>query len=222
MSNPIFPLLIVAAVVAAAAIYFFVIRKKKSADSAPPPVLASHPMDPANWVIGPVVGGQNMSAGMPLHPTANISGGWFFDFPAAPGHVNAVTRAVTEPGRSVLKLVFSIEGDAQFVSTQDGGPGHITLFIQRRGDDYTASKPSYRFFGGSTKLAAGEIAIELPLTSDNWSNVFGQRDAVGLQALLADMAVIGMVFGNPAAGATAHGMHVTGSARLVCKEFRLT
>ena len=72
-----------------------------------------NPMDPLTWAIGPIINGQNYSHGMPLRPTANPGGGWYFDFPQADG-VHYVTRAPTEVGRRSVRMVFEIQGDATF------------------------------------------------------------------------------------------------------------
>jgi hypothetical protein len=45
------------------------------------------PMDAQAWAI-------LYSPGMPAHPSSRETGGWYFDFPSAPGSVHYVTAAV--------------------------------------------------------------------------------------------------------------------------------
>jgi hypothetical protein len=44
-------------------------------------------MEPEAWAI-------LYSSGMPPHPTSQTGGGWYFDFPTAPGSVHYVLAAV--------------------------------------------------------------------------------------------------------------------------------
>jgi len=147
-----------------------------------------------------------------------------FVFPAPPGSVHYVLRRATEPDRGRIRFHYRIDGNAQFVSTQDGGAGQVTLIIQRKGDDLGASKASYRFWylPDTTTLAPGDFTVTAPLDSSQWTNVFGQYDAAGFRLLLEQLGNVGFTFGNPRAGATGHGAHVVnGSASFTLLEYVL-
>src|SRR5262245_40016894 len=77
-----------------------------SQGSSASPVAIS--LDPARWLIGPVIRGKNYSPGMPSQPTA-AGRGWSFNFPAQDG-VHYVTTSLSGPliGRGEVKVRFSI------------------------------------------------------------------------------------------------------------------
>src|SRR2546430_9333153 len=66
------------------------------------------------------------SPGMP----AGLDGNNGFAFPQPPGSVHYVLRHVS-PGGNRIRMRYRIDGDGPFISTQDGGPGQVTLMIQR-------------------------------------------------------------------------------------------
>ncbi len=154
------------------------------------------------------------SVGMPATLNQNNA----FTFPQPPGSVHYVMRHANSGGNHI-RMRYRIEGDGALISTQDGGPGQVTLIIQRRGDTLLADKPSHRFWAGSLPLMAGEYTIEVPLDPDLWTNVFGQHDPDGFTATVNDLENVGFTFGNPHAGATGHGVHTTGNAYFTLLEY---
>ncbi len=187
-------------------IYYFLIKKKTSA-----PVPAPVPAASTGWNI-------LYSTGMPP------SFAQTFTFPNPPNSVHyVVIPGSLTPGRSNVTLAYQIDGTGTLRSTQDGGPGQITMFLQRNGDDLSGVGPyaSYRFWaqGASQVLAPGVSIISVPLTADQWTNVFGQNDNEGFQAVLADLAYIGFTFGNPGAGATGHGVDTDGNMTFTVVNF---
>jgi hypothetical protein len=154
---------------------------------------------------------------MPLHPIAD-GPNWYFDFPQAPGSVHYVTRKAFETGRNVIRMRFRIEGDAEFKPTEGSARAAVRLMIQRRGDTYSWDKASYRFWSRPVQLAPGEFAVKEALTPDRWTNVGGQTDPAGFQALLNELENVGFTFGGQFAG---HGVYVVGTARFVLSEYTL-
>jgi hypothetical protein len=196
-----------------AALAFLLLVLAACSDSTPPPP----PPTVSEWVVGPVVNGQNYSPGIVW-----INNG--FDFTTAPPGVHGVTRAATEPGRNSIKIKFHIDGQANFVEVDAGGgtpgPGKLRLFIQRRGDDWGGSatgKASYRFYSQPVDLGTGS-ELQAMLVANAWTNVNGQYDADGFAALLADMATVGFAFGGMFA---MHGVYATSPARFVLEEYIL-
>jgi hypothetical protein len=181
------------------------------------PESLGNPMDPLTWTIGPIINGRNYSHGMPLRPTANPGGGWYFDFPQADG-VHYVTRAPTEVGRHSVRMVFEIQGDATFKEVAGDGPGLVRLYIQRRGDNWSWDRASYRFWSRPLELKPGKHEMVYVFAPELWTNVGGQTDAAGLQAALADLENVGFTFGGKFAG---HGVYAVGSARFVLTEYAL-
>lgn len=176
-----------------------------------------NPMDPLTWTIGPIINGQNYSRGMLLRPTANPGGGWYFEFPQADG-VHYVTRAPTEVGRRSVRMVFEIQGDATFKEVAGDCPGLVRLYIQRRGDNWSWNRASYRFWSRPLELKPGKHEMGYVFAPELWTNVGGQTDAAGLQAALADLENVGFTFGGKFAG---HGVYAVGSARFVLTEHAL-
>src|SRR5262249_54491983 len=85
-----------------------------------------------------------------------------FDFPTAPGSIHYVLRPANSKPTLGITMRYRIDGDAVFMSTQDRGPGFVTLMIERAGDTLLADKPSYRFWAGSQLLEARENRISVP------------------------------------------------------------
>lgn len=159
------------------------------------------------------------STGLPVAMLPAIDG-YYFDFPQAPGSVHYVTRKVPESARSSIRMRIRIEGDAQFKATEGDAPAAVRLMVQRRGDTLSWDKVSFRFWSNPAVivLAPGEFILEVPLTPDQWTNVGGQQDAAGLQALLGDLDNIGFTFGGMFFG---HGVYSIGPARFALLEYTL-
>lgn len=172
------------------------------------------------WTIGPIIGGQSYSPGMPLHPTM-MNGGFYFDFPQSDG-VHYVTRPVSEPGRSVMTAAFDIDGSGQFVATQGTAPAAIRLFLQRRGDTWSdaGGYEHFRWWSVPLTLAIGSgFTLSAALTPDQWTNGIGQHNVDGFMTALGDLESVGVTFGGEFAG---HGVYVVGSARFTMRSFFLS
>jgi len=188
---------------------------------------AYRPPSPSPPINGSKGWAFSYSPNMPALMADNGDGTFGFDFPSQDG-VHYVTRgaagSLTVGG--AITMSFSITGDGTIVSSQDGGQAYVTLYMQRQGDNMTGSGQyqQHRYFGGSKPLSMGvDTTIVLPLTGDQWGDVFGKRGSDFPQqfaSCIQNVSVIGFVFGNPSVGATGHGAHVVGgNAHFTLKSF---
>ena len=180
---------------------------------------------PANsWEIGPIIRGKNYSVGMPLRPAATQDG-WTFDFPVGSrkaGHVHYVTF---DPGRlsAASRIVVRYRVDAapgtRFLpQEQPNRPGTVSLFLQRRGDNWSARGryESYRWYvpgRAVIPLAPGTHTVTVRL-DEEWGNVNSTtsfQDPAAFRAALEDTARLGIAFGSTTL--RSHGVYATGPAR---------
>jgi hypothetical protein len=137
------------------------------------------------------------------------------------GKANYVTRKCDLVGKDRIELTFSI--DAPILSaTPPIGPGLVTLYFQRDGDDWSGrgDKETFRWYAtGSTVTTngAGTYTIAANL-SDRWtaiqtSNSVDQADR--FRAALNDCDRMGFVLG----GGTGYGHGVTGPAKLTILDY---
>src|SRR5688572_7499986 len=128
--------------------------------------LPAHPAgtvrNPNGWTIGPVIKGRNYSVGMPLHPAPSAWGGWQIDLPRAPGSVHYVTfRHGSLAGKRNIVLRYRVEAapGVRIVPTSDPSlPSIITLYFQRRGDNWSGRGQfeTYRWYA--------TFASQMPIT----------------------------------------------------------
>jgi hypothetical protein len=128
--------------------------------------------NPRVWVVGPIVRGRNYSKGVPLHPTARRGGGWHVDLPRAPGSVHAVTfRHGSLAGKRRIVMRYRVEAarGARILAASDGRSGSmITLYFQRRGDNWTGRGrfETYRWyatFATQAPITPGDHVMVAPL-----------------------------------------------------------
>ena len=181
------------------------------------------------WTIGPIVRGRNMSVGAPLHPV-RARGGAAIDFPypnVNAGHVHYVTRPVRSlAGARSITLRYRVDAapGTRFVSRQGGGPGMISLFLQRRGDNWSGRGPyaHYRWYSPPSTVAAlrpGTHTMTVRL-DDNWGGVMGGRRGQFPREFadaLASADQVGITLGS--ARARGHGVYATGPATLTILDF---
>ena len=176
------------------------------------------------WEIGPTVRGRNMSVGMPAAPTPQRSG-WSFDFPnphPRAGHVHYVT-APTGPldGKSRIVVRFRIDaapGVRLAPRESPQSPATLTLYFQRRGDNWSARGryESYRWYvpgRAVIPLAPGTHTVTVRL-DEEWGNVNSTtsfQDPAAFRAALEDTARLGIAFGSTTL--RSHGVYATGPAR---------
>jgi hypothetical protein len=155
-------------------------------------------LDPQNWYI-------YYSAEMPSHPSADDKGAWSFEFPSseASGHVNYVqTPFNATTTLHNVTLVFRIESDTpqyKVVDSSDTLPATVHLFFEQQNDDLI--EPNGRWWATASRYNLGSqdnttITFAVPLTPDQWSNVYGLRDPQSFYSALDNVGWIGVTFGG--------------------------
>lgn len=162
--------------------------------------------------------------GMPAHPTATPDG-CAFDFPQQ-GHVNYVTRAGNLRGKSRIVLHYRIDGDGLRPKCCPDLPSALTLYFQRRGDDWSGNGQyeTYRWwatFSTHTPITPGEHELIAPLDA-NWTAVSTSSATSNPQAFqeAKDNAdTVGFTFGG--GDGYGHGVYATGPARFTILDYRV-
>lgn len=186
-------------------------------------------MNPHAWVIGPIINGRSYSRGMPLHPSPGPGRAWHIDFPRAPGSIHAVTfRHGSLAGKRRIVMRYRIEaapGVRIERRTAPAGVGLITLYFQRRGDNWSARGrfEAYRWYAtfATQKITIGEHEIVAPL-SGNWTAVLvssARANPAGFAGAVANADQVGFVLGG--GEGYGKGVYATGPARLVITDFRV-
>ncbi len=170
------------------------------------------PIPGATWYVGA--------------PTAKPITGNSFDIPQT-GSVNYITRRASLTGKSRITLRYRVDVDegVQILPKSDPAlPSMITLYFQRKGDDWSGrgAFEAYRWFATfatQTPITAGEHEIVAPLDA-NWTAVQTSSAAtnpIGFRDAVADAERVGFVLG----GGTGygHGVFATGQARLTITYF---
>ncbi|WP_447759554.1 hypothetical protein [Sphingopyxis panaciterrae] len=208
-------------------------RNKLTVFAAAFAVLAAASAAAREWEIGPVIRGKNYSQGMPPAPRPE-RGGWSFDFPvgsAAAGHVHYVTfRPGSLRGKSRIIVRYRVDAGSRtrFVPQEDQDiPGTVSLYFQRRGDNWTAkgAYQYYRWYAPAAtvrEIAPGEHEISVRFDDPGWISVSGNRVGSNRNALdnaMRDADRIGLVFGSTRA--RGHGVFATEPARFTLLGFRI-
>ena len=196
--------------------------------------LPAHPAgtarSPIGWTIGPVINGRNYSVGMPLHPAPSAKGEWQIDLPRAPGSVHYVTfRHGSLTGKRNIVLRYRIEaapGVRIVPSTDPSLPSIITLYFQRRGDNWSGRGQfeTYRWyatFASQMPITPGDHVIVAPLDGA-WTAVqtsTARTAPAAFRAAITDADQVGFVLGG--GDGYGHGVHATGRARLIVSSFRV-
>ena len=182
------------------------------------------------WTIGPITPTGNHSRGVPLHPTPGPAGAWHIDLPGPGGSVNYVTfHHGSLAGKSRIVMRYRVEAapGARIVPrTAPGQPSIITLYFQRRGDNWSGEGPFeafrwYATFASQMPISPGTHQIVAPfsgrwtavMTSNSYSNPYDFRDA------LANADQVGFVLGG--GDGFGHGVFATGPARMTVTDFRV-
>lgn len=187
----------------------------------------------SGWEIGPIIRGKNYSQGMPLQPQP-VRGGWQFDFPvgsAAAGHVHYVTYRpgpISPKARITVRYRVDARPGTRFLPQETPDrPGTVSVYFQRRGDNWSAKGrfEQYRWYAPDAtvrEIAPGEHAISIRLDDPAWISVLGRTagdDPGALEAALADIDRIGLVFGSSAA--RGHGVYASAPARFTLLSFSI-
>jgi hypothetical protein len=152
-------------------------------------------LDPKNWYI-------YYSSGTPAHPGTDSEGAWSFAFPNS-GHVNYIQTPfnVTSTLHNVT-LTFKVESDAPLygiVDPSDILPATVHIFFEQRNDNLI--QPDGRWWAGASAYNLGSednttITQVVPLTPDQWSDVYGEHDAQSFYAALSNVGWIGVTCGG--------------------------
>jgi hypothetical protein len=129
--------------------------------------------------------------------------------------------------RIVLRYLVESEPNVRIVpATDPNGPSIITLYFQRRGDDWSGEDEfeSYRWyatFASQMPISPGRHEIVAPLNA-NWTAVQTSSARSNPSAFLAAVSEsdeVGFVLG----GGTGygHGVYATGKARIIVESFEI-
>jgi hypothetical protein len=185
---------------------------------------------PAAWFIGPIIEGRDYSRGMPLHPAAGPGGSWYIDLPQAPGSVHYLTfshGSLAGKHRLVMRYRVAVDPDVRIVPvTAPNLPSIVTLYFQRRGDDWSGEGKfeAYRWyatFASQSPITAGEHEIVAPLDGA-WTAVISstaRNNPAAFRDAISSADQVGFVLGG--GDGYGHGVYATGRARLIVAEFRV-
>jgi hypothetical protein len=125
---------------------------------------------------------------MSAHPSPREMGGWFFDFPSAPGSVHYVTAAgnMTAAKKSVsANIEVTTTGTPAFEYALDANntcinPAYVRFLLQEKGDDLSGAngKQYYRWWSinAAYELAPGSATLTAQISDlSQWLSVFGER-----------------------------------------------
>jgi len=134
------------------------------------------PMNVQAWAI-------LYSPGMPPHPTPQVGGGWYFDFPTEPNLVHYVLAAVNmRAARDVeANIAVATNGTPVFVYNLQPDniyiyPAHVRLLLQQKGDDLSGRNGKQYFRWWSNSVALSTIAASCKrfmiarVHADSWSS----------------------------------------------------
>jgi hypothetical protein len=169
-----------------------------SAPDIPPEAPDVVSLDPQNWYIF-------YSAQMPSHPETDGEGAWSFEFPSSGtgGHVNYVqtpfNATTTLHNVNVTFKVESVEPQYVVIDPTDIPPATVHIFFEQQNS--SLSDANGRWWAGPSQYNLGSkdntiVSFSVPLTPDQWSNVYGQRDSKSFYAALANVGWIGVTFGG--------------------------
>jgi hypothetical protein len=184
----------------------------------------------SGWEIGPIIGGRNYSQGVALHPTALPGGAWSVDLPRAPGSIHYVTfRHGSLAGKHRIVMRYRIDAGPSvriLPVTAPDLPSVITLYFQRRGDNWSGvgSFETFRWyatFASQSPILAGTHVMVAPLKG-NWTAVetsSARTKPIAFRDAVDNAERVGFVLGG--GDGYGHGVFATGAARLVVTEFRV-
>ena len=188
---------------------------------APTPRSTVVPMDAQAWAI-------LYSPRMPAHPSPQETGGWYFDFPSAPGSVHYVTAAVNMiASKSVsASIEVATTGTPTFeyaleVNNTCVNPAHVRFLLQEKGDDLSGAggKQFYRWWSIKAvyELAPGSTTLTAQVSDlSQWLSVFGERAdgsaaaMAGFKQAMNNLGAVGFSFGGGCF--YGHGVRASGGA----------
>lgn len=183
------------------------------------------------WSVGPVIRGRNYSVGMAPYLEQG-RGGPSFAFPGptrADGHVHAITLpAQSLAGARSITLKYRIDAapGVRFYGQENGGPGWLSLFIQQRGDNWSAKGryETYRWYSPNDRIATLKPGVHTVTVGlqEEWNAVIAWKrseNPAAFNTALANAGRVGFVFGSTSG--LGHGVYATGPARFTILDFRV-
>lgn len=184
-------------------------------------------MAPANWTIGPIIGGANQSRGMPRNPSPHLEG-WAVTLPPQGGKLGAITTRTVGSlaGKREMILKYRIAGTGSVHPvTGPTFPPLLSLFFQRRGDNWSArgSYETFRWYSPlyHMGLKPGDYELRVPLDA-NWTAILtssAEKNPSAFEAAKRDTDNVGMVFGG--GDGRAHGVFARGHVEFICLSFEV-
>lgn len=171
-------------------------------------------LNPQDWKI-------LYGAGTPSNPSADPEGAWAFEFPTGGGSVNYVQVPFQATmALHMVTITFKVESNAAQYTVLDPGdhlPATFHIFFEQKGDNLSSADGRWWADEGGYNLGSrdGQVeVISVPLTSDQWSNVYGKQDPQAFSAALANVGWFGVTFGGQ--DFWGHGVGVaSGSAKFI-------
>jgi hypothetical protein len=169
------------------------------------------------------------SAGLPDNPSADTEGAWSFNFPSSQngGHVNYVQTPFNATTiLHYVSITFKVEAATPLYQVLDPGdhpPATIHLFFEQRGDNLREANGRWWAQTGAYNLGSRDnetITLIVPLTPDQWSNVYGQQNQQAFYDALGNVGWIGLTCGGQYFWG--HGVNLgSGSAKFVLIDFHV-
>lgn len=193
---------------------------------------AMSPLRPEAWEIGPIIDGRSKSINVPVHPRQGPRG-LEIDIPH-PSHENGHVHYVTfNPGslvgknRIVMRYSMEMAEGTRIRPASppgDQGPSILTLFLQRRGDDWSAAgdKETYRWWASARSvmpIEAGDHEIVAYL-DEKWTSTMisdSRTSPLAFQDALDNVARVGFTLGG--GDGLGHGVHADGPCKFIIRSF---
>ncbi len=178
-----------------------------------------------------MIKGRNYSVNMP--PTMEQSReGAFFDFPGprrANGHVHYVTmpiRSLEGARRITLRYRIDAPPGTRFVPQEfPDRTAILSLFIQQRGDRWTRSYPTHRWYSPNDRVMSLRPGIHTVTIDfdEPWIPVLGGEAAQSrpdaFRTARENASRVGFTFGS--SGGRGHGVFATRPARFTILDFEI-
>jgi hypothetical protein len=144
--------------------------------------------------------------------------------------IDYVTRSYTkviEKGRT-LTMMFEIVASADAVwnhktegsNTCSNPKASVRFILQKRRDNLDSANGRFWSNPGSVVLANGRYTLSVPLISNYWTNVDGQRSERGFSSVLGKLGHVGITFGGGCF--FGHGVNLErGTAKFIMRGFKV-
>lgn len=175
------------------------------------------------------VGANGKDKGIARHPRQE-GNGFVLEIPGPTrdaGKLGYVTfKHGSLRGMSQIYLRWRVEkaeGARILATDSDDAGGTVSLYFQRKGDNWTGKKGKqfYRWWSANVDLStAPSGALVVDLIPARWTHVYGESDAAEFAAAIENACCVGFTFGG--GGNAGHGVFAIGSTRIIVEEFRVS